>query len=470
MRGGEWNVWRLAMAFGLMVSALPMRAFAEGAAATGIYEPNLPGGKATVKLPEEASNVQAGGAGRYLVLHLKKSGALAVFDVCEAKVAHFIQLPAGEVHYAVGQDRVFVASSEKNSITRYNLATGNKEISVAGPEGGVQWMGMGAASMRPLIVASEKKTLLMDPMTLHGQEMHWDSWGGRDNNWPAPHMRVSGDGRSIVAWGGGGAGLEVVTVDGQKVVDHKKGGYIHDAEGAARISFDGQLLFVPGNVFGPDVKDAGFEIDGYGIGTMSPNYFLALKGEGKGSSRRGGGGGKNAELKFYLAGEKRSIWTMKDVGEFAGSALPPEQRLWFIPAANVLVGLAAGNNQIHVRRFNVVDALDAAGIDYLFVNSTPPATAERGRIYSYRLDVMSKVGGVQYALASAPKNMTISPAGVVAWTVPAAFKEDEFKVIVSVKDKGGQEIFQPFTVRVEKPGSVAPPPPPGRPVQKGTRA
>lgn len=434
--------------------------------APDVYEPALAGGKASIKLPEEASEAQPGGAGRYIVLHLKKAATLAVFDVCEAKIDHFIPLPSGEIRYAVGLDRVFVASADKNSITRYNLETGNKELTVAAPEGGVQWMGMGSASARPLVVASQKKTLLVDPMTLRGVEMQWHNWGGSGNNWPAPHMRVSGDGRNIVAWGGGWAGLEVATIDGQKVIDHQKGGYLNDSEGPPRPTFDGRLIFVPGNVFGHDVKEAGLEIDGYGLGTLSPNYFLVLKGEGRGRRKDA----KGRELKFFLSGEKRSIWTIKDLGEFAGSSLPPEQKLWFIPAANVLVGLGTGSNQIHLRRFNVIEALDEAGIDYLFVNSTPPAASERGKIFSYRIETLSKAGGVQYSLATAPRGMTISPAGVVAWTVPQAFKEDEFKVIVSIKDKAGQEIFHPFTVRVEKPGTNVPPPPVNRPpVNKGTR-
>src|SRR4051812_38857103 len=185
-------------------------------------------------------------------------------------------------------EKLFVASGEKNSITRYNLETGAKEVTVVTPEGGVQWMGMGAASMRPLVVASAKKTFLYDPGTVRGVEVNWKSWGGKESNWPAPNMRVSADGRTIVAWGGGGGGLEVMTVNGQNVVEHEKGGYIHDAEGPARLSYDGRLIFAPGKVFGPDVKEIGMEVEGYAFGCMSPHYILALKGEGKGSGRRGG--------------------------------------------------------------------------------------------------------------------------------------------------------------------------------------
>jgi hypothetical protein len=263
-----------------------------------------------------------------------------------------------------------------------------------------------------------------------------------------------------------------MTVNGQKVIEHEKGGYIHDAEGPARLSYDGRMIFAPGNVFGPDVKELGMEVDGYAFGCMSPHYILAFKGEGKGSGRRGGGDGKNLELRFYLAGEKRSIWTLKDIGaEMGGSSLRPEQRIFFVPAANVIASVGAGNNQVHLRRFNVVEALDSAGIDYLFVSSTPPAEAVRGKIFSYKVEVMSKAGGVEFKLASGPANMTVNAkTGVVAWQVPAAFKEEEFKAIVSVKDSAGQEIFHSFTVRVEKVGAAPPPgKEPVKPQPKGTR-
>ena len=45
--------------------------------------------------------------------------------------------------------------------------------------------------------------------------------------------------------------------------------------------------------------------------------------------------------------------------------------------------------------------------------------------------------------------MTVSPVGVVDWSVPGDATGDH-EVILTVKDKTGQEVFHPFTVRVAK--------------------
>src|SRR5439155_20628360 len=157
-----------------------------------------------------------------------------------------------------------------------------------------------------------------------------------------------------------------------------------------------------------------------------PNYFLALKASGDARHRE-------AKLTIYLTTGHKAIWSLSDVQEMTRSSLPPEQRIWFIPRANVIASVGEGNNQILLRRFNVLEALEKAGIDYLFVTSTPPPNGARGMVYRYTMQAASKRGSVKYSLASGPEGMTVSSDGKVEWSVPADFSGDQASVIVSVK-------------------------------------
>ena len=59
---------------------------------------------------------------------------------------------------------------------------------------------------------------------------------------------------------------------------------------------------------------------------------------------------------------------------------------------------------------------------------------------------MSKHGGVEFELSSAPADMTISSTGKISWTVPDDFKDTKVNVIVSIKDSTGQSQYETFSL------------------------
>lgn len=425
-----------------------------------LFEPRLKGHAGTIELPAAANEVAAGGGGRYLVAHMKAIHALAIVDLCNTTVAHVIELPAGESHFAVGLDKIFV-SHEKNSISRYDLRTAQREVTAFAPEDGVQGMWMGCAAVSPLIVASGKSTLLYDPQTFHAEPITWEKWGVPDSNWPSPNMRVSGDGQSIVAWGGGWAGIELAAIDGLKMVDHHKG-YNGSPSDPARISWSGSVIFTgKEGILTRDLSAAPIHMDGYGFGALSPNYVLALK-----THRDRRGRESDGILKIYLAPSYQLIAALDDLRVLTESGLPPEQRIWFVPSANLLAIVGAGNSRIYLRRFSATEALEESGIDYLLVTSIPNPIATRGWRYSYSIQTLSKRGGVSFSLSSGPPGMSITPEGIVRWNVPADFKGTRAEAIVSAKDASGQAIFHTFTIQIHDPGPVVPQTPVGPPPKR----
>src|SRR5262249_3759668 len=126
-----------------------------------------------------------------------------------------------------------------------------------------------------------------------------------------------------------------------------------------------------------------------------------------------------------------------------------DKRLQFIPAAKLIVFIPPSNDRLHLFRVDVEEAMEKADIDFLLVTSQAPATAQKGRIYTYQLAVKSKKGGVAYRVESGPKGMTVDNAGKVTWAVPRDFADTEADVILTVKDRTGQEVFHTFKVAVQ---------------------
>jgi hypothetical protein len=105
----------------------------------------------------------------------------------------------------------------------------------------------------------------------------------------------------------------------------------------------------------------------------------------------------------------------------------------------------------HEKRTLAVDLeqLDKSGGDYLVVLSRPP-TAAAGKLFSYRLDIRSRKGGVKAKLESGPPGLQVSQEGQVTWNVPADFKEAEGDVLLTLSDASGQEVFHNFKISIER--------------------
>ena len=119
----------------------------------------------------------------------------------------------------------------------------------------------------------------------------------------------------------------------------------------------------------------------------------------------------------------------------------------FVPPAKLLVVFPESNDRLELHHFDVEEALERSGLDYLLVTSRPPATARRGAEYLYQ---MAKVeaGRRQIPARCRPGGDGASPTGLVKWTVPANYKGGDAEVLITVRDDSGQEVFHTFTIRI----------------------
>src|SRR5205807_9788233 len=120
------------------------------------------------------------------------------------------------------------------------------------------------------------------------------------------------------------------------------------------------------------------------------------------------------------------------------------KRVWLIPDAKVLLTLPTTNDSVHLTRFDLDEALNKSGTDYLFVASDAPTGARKGDRYTHQLVVKSKRGGAKCKLDAGPPGMTVTPDGKIECTVPGDFADGTATVISSVSDVSGQDVVQTF--------------------------
>jgi hypothetical protein len=121
-----------------------------------------------------------------------------------------------------------------------------------------------------------------------------------------------------------------------------------------------------------------------------------------------------------------------------------DQRVFFIPDAKTIAVFPDARDQLVLHKFDVLEALERSGIDYLVVTSQPPGVVARGKRLTYQVDVKSKKGGVEYKLDGGPRGMEISKAGLVTWDVPSDYNLASTPVSIGVSDASGQLVPHAF--------------------------
>ncbi|HZY83323.1 MAG TPA: hypothetical protein VFE78_00720, partial [Gemmataceae bacterium] len=389
-------------------------------------------------LPSAVSDVAVGGGGRFLILHLPRDRQLAVFDVNAAKVVKYLSF-ADDVKFAAGMDKLLVALPDKNVLQRWSLTTFERELSVPlGGEGRALTLTLGSASNGPLLVRQRKDGVgafpsltFYDVRTLRPLEAKWGNNPGGPLD--AAFVRASANGKvfGLLGWGP----VTLVWDDGRVTITHL-------LQGGGRYALpspDGKAVFTDSAIYTEFLRPApgGANVK-FAMPATHGRYYVA------GQS-------------VYLLGDGRPLMTLpaekppqpeRPVGVPVldlNDPLALDKRGYFIPDAKLLVHVPLSNDRLILRRLDVEAGLEKSGIDYLFVVSHAPTKARRGATYRYRLAVKSKKGGVKYKLESGPPGMKVSDAGLVTWAVPAG-ADGEKDVILTVRDRTGQEVFHTFRV------------------------
>jgi len=424
-------------------------------------QPQLPTQlKGEVALPAAVREVVVGGGGRYLILDLASLRQLAVFDVKTGRIAKYLPVAEDAIHFAAGANRLAVLYPNAKLIQIWNLDTFEKERTSHLPAAligdDIHQICMGSGSPGPLFVylPREKRTLALDLTRLTTTEVNWNHWSPSNAYGPL-HMRVSPDGTMLLGWAGGWAGMDMAIFDnGKQVGAYDK--FEFSLGVFALPSADARLIFTPWAIVGRDFtakKIAGLTGKAYLVPAHEPGYFLAL--HSGAAALPGSPFGKKAppnlpavsHVGFY-SDDGQLLVTANDIDELKElSALYWEQRVHYYPRTGLLVTLAkeATSDRVLLRRVDLVEMLNKAGVDYLFVASKSPG-ATKGATFSYRLDIRSKKGSPRVKLEYGPTGMQVTPEGQVTWAVPQDFSERRADVLLTITDASGQEVFHNFKV------------------------
>jgi hypothetical protein len=231
-------------------------------------------------------------------------------------------------------------------------------------------------------------------------------------------------------------------------------------------SADGKFLYTGGGIYTREVKPVGEKnrLGGpSGLGALlvpahHGNFYLSLvrQGDPKKVRRDIPGRQNNAKhnLTVHMAGDARALAQLNDV-ELSSSSEPwathdftADKRVHFIPDANLIVVTPVTRDKLVLYRFNLDEAIEKSGIDYLFVSSRPITEAVRGGTYEYPVAVKSKKGGVTMKIDAGPKGLSVAADGKLTWAVPRDFDGKEADVLLTISDASGQEVFHSFRIAV----------------------
>jgi S1-C subfamily serine protease len=422
---------------------------------TGLRAPVLAADRTLRQLPGPIEDVVVGGGGRYLILHLPTARQIAIFDVNAAEVVHTIPLAETAVKLAAGQDKLMILQPATNLVHRFDLHTHQREATALLPVNGIiRGACLGSASSGPLVLFASHhgaswpwggQLYFVDIQKLKFIEMGWT------NQRPQPgfessELRASADGSVIGMWPTQGGPFMSLVRTGNAIRAYQE----HSVAGYLVPGPDGKVLYTGSGLYTNELKalDPGAR-DQREVRRFLPadqgNYYLSLQ---------LAGGRSTASV--YLAGNSRPLATLPDIGLPLGNAreqallqtLLLDKRVHLVPAAKLLIIIPPGDTRLMLYRFDVEEELEKSGINYLFVLSEPPRLARRGTTYAYQLAIKSKAGALTYKLDSGPQGMALSEAGKLTWPVPAEFSEDETDIIITIRDKTGQECLHTFKVRV----------------------
>ena len=403
-----------------------------------IMPPTLNDEKVVKRLPELFSDVVVGGGGRYLIFHLPKLKKLAVFDVNEARVTKYLSLTEEEITFAAGLDSIVIGLKKSGKLERWSLTTFELEKTAFPPfKDDIKMVLMGHASNGPVVVNGQ----FLDLESFKFLPIKFVNGG-----WEADaRLYPSGDGTVFARWGGYNRNSVTFVFEGSEVRRNEEGNLGHVLPGP-----DGKTVFTGKGVLSRMLKrnepdDASY---GYCVPAVRGDYFLSITPAPPGRS----GGGFNV----YLRGVTQPIAKLDQANHglhfdsAGGDSYAMWSRVVFVPDAKFIALLPKGSDQIVLYKFDAEAALATSGLDYLIVTSAAPREVRAGATFTYAIKVKSKHGGVTYKLDSGPKGMAVSADGVVTWEVPDDSPTGDQDVILSVRDKAGQDLFHTFTLKVVK--------------------
>jgi hypothetical protein len=151
------------------------------------------------------------------------------------------------------------------------------------------------------------------------------------------------------------------------------------------------------------------------------------------------------KAQVYLQGETKPIWTIEGL---QGVSIASDRIIFFLPEHKMLILLGRDMDELLLHPFDRDAVLGKSDTDFLIVTSQPPTEAFVGTKFEYSPQVKSKKGGVKMTLDHGPEGMKLGADGKLTWDVPPTMLKQEVKVILTVTDASGQEVFHVLRLKV----------------------
>ncbi len=438
------------------------------------------------KLPAKVEECHIAGNGRYLVMKLKDTRALSVYDSTTQKLST-LDISEDEIVYAAGGDTVLVYLKDANELQTWSLKTGkavktkafadkpNLQAIVMGhSRGDLALIRMG----RSPGVGGLGEDSLVDTTELRMTQVKYQYLGGGGRrNWEQSQLRANGDMSRIVDW------MSTPTPNTVALITRTDTGYQYVASyglPSCLIPGDDGRTYTPmGNTleldpnynpnFGGSIFKQSASIKGKTlVPAIGGQFTLAV-------SREGG-------LTLYQA---KSTDALAPLGEFPGwdppkpdprpgfggfpgpdgqtirpddlgpgaygdgkNHLTLDRRLCFAPGMDHIIFLPHTNDKVVQRKFDLKATLDMSGEEYLMVVSVPSLRAKGGAGWEYQLKTVAKSGPVKYELPKAPEGMKVDADGKITWTPPKGII-GRAPVEVKGTDAKGRIVRQVFEITFE---------------------
>jgi S1-C subfamily serine protease len=426
------------------------------------------GAKSTIEVPDTIADALLAGGGRYLLLHLPKTRKIAVYDVNQGKVARYLSLGSDKVLLAAGATKLIVVAPAQGVIERWSLETFQRETARPLPVNGVvKAVAMGYASNGPLLIhwAASTDALARAGYTFFDTERFEDLKiaNVRANNGSYRdfvHIRASGTGDVFGMWATSHSpqGMETLALIGKEAKSH----YQHNSAGHIVPNYDGSAILTGyAGLCGPELNR---KTGGEGRKTVPlvpsthPRFYVGVPAEPGAQINLGGAPFEGVKPTLHTLGVEGRLVDLPDLQlgrandnySWSANDFTLDKRVVFVAQADQLITIPYSNDRLIVQRFNMREAMEKAGIDYFYVTSIPPTTFTPGQTVRYAVQVAAKRGTPTFELSSAPEGMTLTPAGIIEWPVPATFGEDAVSVIVTVKGADGQVLYDSFKMTARK--------------------
>jgi len=438
------------------------------------------------KLPAKCEECQIAGGGRYLVMRLKATRGLTVYDATTQKLST-LELAEDEIVYAAGGDKVLVYLKDANELQTWSLTTG-KMVKAKGfaDKPNIQNLVMGH-SRGDLAFVRMGRT----PTGAFGQDQMVDTTeirlsavkyqfigGGGGRGWDQSQLRANGDLTRVVDW------ASTPTPNTIAMLTRTESGYqylqtyglpsgmIPSDDGRYYTSLGTSLELDPN--YNPNFGGMPYKMSTAIKGkTLVPaiggQFVLAVSREGgltlyqvksdEALAPLGDFPGwdppKPANLGnpgFGFSGPDGRMFQAADLGPGAigegKTVLTLDCRICFAPGLDHLVFLPHANDKVVQRKFDLKATLDQSGEEYLMVVSVPPLRGKGGTAWEYQLKTVAKSGPVKYELPKAPEGMTVSAEGKITWTPPKGII-GRAPVEVKSTDAKGRVVRQVFEVNFE---------------------